>query len=211
MSLAPSWAPSMQPAPQSVRYHNLRVGRSRSIPFNRPIPNRLVIEAALDQSIGSSRFILVEGAKYQVGVYGNTERDGNFPFWIAAGVPLGRGKVPACSTLFAAAVACLEATAPIVWRGVGSQYLGMMLNSPLEDPFNAPGLMPSQYPWVCGFPRAHYFAMEKEEWIEVIDLVESIAVVLAERGLRAVARAAADGIIPERDEELFIELRDWQE
>lgn len=194
-----------------LHYQNLRVGRSRIVPGNRPMPNRTQLEAAIRRSEELSHFYLVDGTRYQVGAWTNTEQDGNFSFWVASGFDFEGERVPACTTLYSAAVACCEATAPIAWRGIMQQYLSMMLDGKLEDRYHAPGPMPRRFPWVCAFPNAPCFALKREAWVEVTNLVEACARILAVRGLRALAREEAEGRGPKVDPELFLELRDWSD
>lgn len=198
-------------APSEIAYLNLRVGRGRPIPLCRPVANETALGAAIRKSESLKRFHLVEGTRFQVGVSDENERDGNFLFWIAAGVPLNDGRVDACETLFSGAVACKKATAPIAWRAIFQQYLIAMMGDRMEDRFHAPGPMPVRFPWVCTFHTSAFSKAGRENCVQTVGLAVSVALVLARRGLRAVALNPSEEGASMPNLDLFPELGDWED
>ncbi len=119
------------------------------------------------------------------------------------------GKLPQNSQLYSATFACKEATAPLAWRCIMNQYLGHMPDAPPERHFHAPGLMPRQFPWLCGFLESDAHKLLDEEWRLLLQVAWSAALEVLRRCEAAVKRIESQGIQLVPDPDRYLELEKW--
>lgn len=192
-----------------LHHHDLRRGWTFPTEMTIDRPEDAAVRDAIRRSEASNTFEVVQETPLLLRVQLQREADGNMFFWVASAGALGAGKVPSQQMLYSGAIACQEATSPIPWRHINGQYRLHMLASDIQSPFHAFGTMPRSYPWLCGFSDVSVHQLLKPEWEKILSVIRSTACQLAVRAQDAVLKAAAKGIVPERDEDIFLELRDW--
>jgi hypothetical protein len=135
------------------------------------------------------------------------QEHGNAAFSLATRSPLGGGRVPPGTFMYAAVVACHLPTAPIAWRHIMRHYLHHAAVAPPLRSFNAPGYMPRVMPWLCGFPSAEAGGLAKEEWETLLAVVRLGGMILLQKCERACEEAAMAGTLMAADPNRYFELQ----
>jgi len=168
------------------------------------------IDAALTLSYKNQALVPVAATGLRLYADLSTIDDGNALFLVDTQMWLGHGRVAAGTMLCSVAVACQQATAPLVWRGVLNRYLSYIASAPFGHRLGAPGLMPRTTPWLCGFSTlAKDRLTEPEQQLlnTVIELAGSSLLGKCESGVR---RTVSRGERPIADPTQFPELLDWE-
>ena len=195
----------------TIPLHDFRLASTIQIsrePRRHPLSE--VIEAALTLSYKNQALMPVAATGLRLYADLSIIDDGNALFLIDTQMWLGHGRVAAGATLCSVAVACQQATAPLVWRGVLNRYLSYIASAPFGHRLGAPGLMPRTTPWLCGFStlaKDRLTAPELQSLNTVIELVGSQLLGKCESGVR---RAVSRGKRPVADPTQFPELLDWE-
>lgn len=192
-----------------LRHHDLRIGKTFNVPRTYRSPLAAKVRDAVVRSHIEKAYVPVEGTPFQLTVFLRNESDGNGGVWVSSTEALARGKLPAQSQLYSATLACNEATAPLAWRCITNQYLEHMLEAPPKAHFHAPGLMPRQTPWLCGFLEANPVMLADEEWEMLLQIVWPAALDILDRCERAVTRIESKGIRLVPDPDRYLELKKW--
>lgn len=192
-----------------LRHHDLRIGKTFNVPRTYESPLATKVREAVVRSHIEKAYVPVEGTPFQLTVFLRNESDGNAGVWVSSTQPLAHGKLPAHSQLYSATLACNEATAPLAWRCIMNQYLEHMLEVSPKAHFHAPGVMPRQFPWLCGFLEANPHMLADEEWQMLLQVVWPAALTLLGRCEGAVKRTESQGIKLVPDPDRYLELQRW--
>ncbi len=200
---------NLDPAPPPFIHYNLRTGGCIQAPRAWEHPLKGAVEAAIRRSQHEDGAVEVTGTPFALFASQNTLHDGNAPFCLTASAPLGGGRVPTDSNVYAAVVACQLATAPLGWRHILRYYLGRVAVAPPLSSFGAPGPMPQAMPWLCGFLVAEADPITKDERATLAALIRLTGAILLRECERACQEVANSGGAPEANPDQFPELRSW--
>ena len=167
-------------------------------------------DTALTMSYKNQAMMPVAAAGMRVYADLSTVDDGNALFLIDTPMWLGHGRVAAGTVLCSVAVACQQATAPLVWRGVLNRYLSYIASAPFGHRLGAPGLMPRTTPWLCGFSTLAKDRLTEPEQQALNTVIELVGSSLLEKCDIGVRMAASRGELPIVDPSQFPELLDWE-
>ena len=195
------------PVPPPLCHHNLRNGSINRIarPFGHSLQGPVAI--AIEISLREEGVVRIDNTPFAILASTARQEHGNAAFSLATRSPLGGGRVPPGTFMYAAVVACHLPTAPIAWRHIMRHYLHHAAVAPPLKSFNAPGHMPQTMPWLCGFPSAEAGGLEKSEWETLLTVVRLAGMILLQRCERACEEAAMAGTLMAADPNRYFELQ----
>ncbi len=191
-------------------HQDLRWGWTVNVPRHVSHPAKAAVASCVVGAHQNRTLLEVVGTNYQLFANYSSDRDGNAFFVIAAGSGM-KEVVVTDQPLYMGVVACARETAPYAWRHIMQRYLPVVASAPPRTIVSAPGLMPKQVPWLCGFsdPSVGRLALrEREDLVAVARIAGSILLAICERGWARTKQSGRDVVLNPDD---YPELQDWEE
>ena len=171
---------------------DLGKGTVSFVPRHLLLPVSNAVHHAIEASYRVRRTQLIAGTAYELFADMRGE-DGNAAFYLAAGIPLGGGKVPAGTPLRIGATATRLSRSPTAWRHILRDYLAAMAADRQQATFASFAGMPHRLPWSCAYMTPECNFLTPLECDQLLILARIAALYLAGKGEQESREAEAAG------------------